>query len=430
MTADELKRLRVASFKRNPAAAVRVKVRGRYLLRTPSDPHFGGLDSQVALEATAHGATDTITIPDAHLLFSGDFKRAGNDLILSDDKHKFVVHDYFKFDKHPTLLSPEGAALTADVVAALAGPLMPGHYAQATTPQGQAEAIGRVATVTGNATVIRNGVSIALNVGDAILKGDVVQTGADSALGVTFTDGTTFKLDASARMVINDYVYAENAANNSAAISLVQGSIQFLAGAVAHTGDMRVTTPVATMGIRGTAVNVQIDANDGTTHFSVMLEATGRTGSYNLYDNSTGALIGTVSNSGVGWVVSPAGPLQVVAQQFDKTAAQIQQELSVVQQVLSIQAIGQQIIQQAQQQDNTKSTDQHGTIDYFDQNNDNSRTDDHHDQGHDRHRPRTPASPATSSTTQSTVDKLTSSNQQHRSPPTNQAPIFYRRRRH
>ncbi len=331
------------------------------MLRTPSDPHFGGLDSQVALEATAHGATDMITIPDAHLLFSGDFKRAGHDLILSDDKHKFVVHDYFKFDKHPTLLSPEGAALTADIVAALAGPLMPGHYAQATTPQGQAEAIGRVATVTGNATVIRNGVSIALNVGDAILKGDVVQTASNSALGISFTDGTTFKLDASARMVINDYVYAENGANNSAAISLVQGSIQFLAGAVAHSGDMRVTTPVATMGIRGTAVNVQIDANNGTTNFSVMLEATGRTGSYNLYDNTTGALIGTVSNSAVGWVVSPAGPLQVVAQQVEKPLAQIQQELAIVQQVLSIQAIGQQIIQQAQQQDNTKSTGEHGS---------------------------------------------------------------------
>ena len=110
------------------------------MLRNPSDPHFGGLDSHVGLEATAHSATDIITIPDSDLLYAGDFKRAGNDLILSDDKQKFVVHDYFKFDKHPTLVSPRGGTVTPDVVLALAGSLAPGQYAQATPPQAQAAA--------------------------------------------------------------------------------------------------------------------------------------------------------------------------------------------------------------------------------------------------------------------------------------------------
>ena len=41
-------------------------------------------------------------------------------------------------------------------------------------------------------TAIRNGVAVTLNVGDAVLKGDAVQTGANSGLGVTFNDGTSF----------------------------------------------------------------------------------------------------------------------------------------------------------------------------------------------------------------------------------------------
>jgi VCBS repeat-containing protein len=90
------------------------------------------------------------------------------------------------------------------------------------------------------------------------------------------------------------------------------------------------------MGIRGTAVLVEISANDGQTKFSVMVEPNGETGSFNLYNKTTGALIGTVNNSTVGWVVTPAGPLQVVAQQVNKSPAELQQELNIVQQLFTI----------------------------------------------------------------------------------------------
>ena len=73
-----------------------------------------------------------VTIPDAHFLFHADFKRTGSDLTLTgEDGHRVVVPGYFKHEQLPTLLSPEGAALTGDVVEALAGSLAPGQYAQA-----------------------------------------------------------------------------------------------------------------------------------------------------------------------------------------------------------------------------------------------------------------------------------------------------------
>ena len=40
-----------------------------------------------------------IIVPDAHLLFTGDFKRAGVDLILSGDGREVVLHDYFRGEK-------------------------------------------------------------------------------------------------------------------------------------------------------------------------------------------------------------------------------------------------------------------------------------------------------------------------------------------
>src|SRR4051794_34661753 len=78
----------------------------------------------------------SVTIPDAEFLFHAEFKRTGSDLTLTgQDGHKLVIPGYFDHDRLPTLFAPDGAALTGDVVAALAGPLAPGQYAQAGAPQ-------------------------------------------------------------------------------------------------------------------------------------------------------------------------------------------------------------------------------------------------------------------------------------------------------
>src|SRR5436853_325387 len=112
----------------------------------------------------AHNA-GSVTIPDAHFLFHADFKRAGSDLILTgEDGHRVVVPGYFKHEHLPTLLSPNGAAVTGDVVEALVGSQAPDQYAQAGTPvQTSPLAIGRVASVEGGATAFRNGVQVSLN---------------------------------------------------------------------------------------------------------------------------------------------------------------------------------------------------------------------------------------------------------------------------
>ena len=108
-------------------------------------------------------------------------------------------------------------------------------------------------------------------VGDPVYKGDVVSTGADGKLGVIFVDGTTFNISSNARMVLNEFVYDPNGSSNSTLISLTKGTFTFIAGKVAKTGDMKVETPVATMGIRGTTPHVEIRDN-GTVAFSTLME--------------------------------------------------------------------------------------------------------------------------------------------------------------
>jgi Laminin G domain len=274
-------------------------VEGRDTQHSPAYVHVDSIP--------AHAPADAIIVSDAHLLFHGDFKRSGVDLILSDDGREVVLHDYFKGDKRASLASADGAHLTGSIVDALTGHV---HVAQAGGMATASQVIGHVTKLQGSATVIRNGVSVILNMGDNVEKGDVVQTAANSTLGLTFIDGTVFGLSSNARMVLNEMVYDPNGSNNSSLLSLVAGTISFVAGETAKHGDMKVDTPVATMGIRGTAVLVEIDFSvpqspqPGQTapvpnaSFQVLVEPDGTTGSYILFDKTTLQPIAVVNVAG------------------------------------------------------------------------------------------------------------------------------------
>ena len=158
---------------------------------------FGGVHQVMA--ASEGGDHGPITIPDAHLLFSGAFSRSGSDLVIHGDHgDSVVVTGYFAGGETPDLRSPEGAILDAKVVQLLAGSANPGAYAQAgAAPASDQAAVGKVESATGSITVTHaNGTVVPAKVGDLVYQGDVVQTGTDSAVGIGFTDGTAFSLSA------------------------------------------------------------------------------------------------------------------------------------------------------------------------------------------------------------------------------------------
>ena len=269
---------------------------------------------------TTKAPADAIIVPDAQLLFTGDFKKSGADLVISKGDHELRLTDYFKGDKHAPLASADGAYLTGNIVDALVGHV---QMAQADGSAGAAKIIGHVTKLTGSASVIRNGVSVILNNGDNVHQGDVVQTGSSSTLGITFIDGSVFGLASNAKMVLNEMVYDPNGSNNSSLMSLVSGTVSFVAGATAKHGDMKVDTPVATMGIRGTACLVEIEFDLTAVQpnpqlappvkFQVLVEPDGTTGSYVLLDRTTLAPLATVNQAGTVTTVSGTGAVSFLA---------------------------------------------------------------------------------------------------------------------
>jgi hypothetical protein len=172
----------------------------------------------------------------------------------------------------------------ASFVFALASLLPAPAQAQADSAQpavqnDSSKPIGKVVTATGSVTIEHaSAVVVQANVsgsqtkvGDVVYLGDVVQTGADGRLGINFTDGTAFNLSSNARMALTEFVYDPNGNSNSSLLSLTKGTFTFVAGKIAKTGDMKIDTPVATMGIRGTTPRIEI-SDDGTVKFATLIE--------------------------------------------------------------------------------------------------------------------------------------------------------------
>lgn len=215
------------------------------------------------------------------------------------------------------------------------------------------EPIGNVATVTGIATVIRDRNSYPLRVRDDIYLNDVVQTSSNSSLGITFNDATTFNLSAAAKITIDNYVYEDGGKQNSAIFDIGKGTVAFVAAAVAKTGDMKIATPTATLGIRGTTGVVDVPEGataTGTNNVNIKLypDADGRVGHIEVNDRSSGTRLGALTQASSGFAIRPGaaagGGMRFAAVPITIPPQQIARDRGFVSQVHLAQTTGRQIV--------------------------------------------------------------------------------------
>jgi hypothetical protein len=212
------------------------------------------------------------------------------------------------------------------------------------------EPIGNVATVTGIATVIRNKDSIPLKLKDDIFLNDVLQTSANSSLGVTFNDATTFHLSANARIAVDTYVYEDGGKQNAGIFDVAKGTVAFVAAAVAKTGDMKISTPTATLGIRGTTGVVEVpEGASATSRNNVAIklypDADGKVGRIEVNDRA-GARLGFLTQGASGFAIRGGGGMRVAAVPLTISPQQALRDQGFVRQVHSTQNLGRQVVTQ------------------------------------------------------------------------------------
>ena len=217
---------------------------------------------------------------------------------------------------------------------------------QQSTPE---EPIGNVATLTGIATVTRNNTDTPLQLKDDIYLNDIVKTQASSSLSITFNDATTFRLSANAEITIDNYVYEEGGAGNAGAFDIARGTVAFVAAQVAKTGKMEITTPTATMGIRGTTGVV--DVPEGVTatsannvNIKLYPDADGRVGQIEINDRQ-GARLGALTQGASGFAIrAGAGGARFTAVPIAISPQQLGRDQGFVRQVHSAQNVGRRIV--------------------------------------------------------------------------------------
>lgn len=222
--------------------------------------------------------------------------------------------------------------------------------APAQSAEAQEEPIGNVATLTGKASVKRNEKSIPLALKDDIYLNDVVQTSANSTLGITFSDGTTFNLKANSEIAIDNFVYEEGGKKNAGAFDVAKGTVAFVAAQVAKTGDMQITTPTATLGIRGTTGLVEVPAAGtaatGANNIKLYPDADGRVGRIEINDRA-GARLGLLSTGASGFAIRPGtGGARFSVVPITITQQMMQRDQGFVRQLHAAQTVGRGVFQE------------------------------------------------------------------------------------
>ena len=140
-------------------------------------------------------------------------------------------------------------------------------------PAADAQPIGQVDSVTGTVTVTHaDGTQGALEAGSPVFQGDTLETDGGGAIGITLADETTFSMAENGSMVLDEMVYDPGTQEGTVSMSVLEGVFTFVSGQVAKTDPdaMTLDTPVATIGIRGTQVG--LDIREGGEMTVVLME--------------------------------------------------------------------------------------------------------------------------------------------------------------
>jgi hypothetical protein len=113
----------------------------------------------------------------------------------------------------------------------------------------------------GVAAAVKNDVqgrgSRALSVGSDVFANERIRTGDASTAQFMFLDKTVMSLGPKAELVLDKYVYNPNRGSGQVVVNAVQGTMRFVTGAQNPT-NYQIKTPVATLGIRGTVVDLKV----------------------------------------------------------------------------------------------------------------------------------------------------------------------------
>ena len=120
---------------------------------------------------------------------------------------------------------------------------------------------GRVKVSKGDVQIERDGKRLPAPVGAIIQARDTVKTGPDGSVGITFQDNSLLSAGPNSELVIERFVFDSTTHKGEFDTALKKGTLAVVSGKIVKQSpeSMRVKTPAAIMGVRGTEFVVKVD---------------------------------------------------------------------------------------------------------------------------------------------------------------------------
>ena len=108
---------------------------------------------------------------------------------------------------------------------------------------------------------------------DKVFRNEKISTDANSAARLIFLDNSIISIGANSSVTLDKFVFDPSGRNSQVALSLSKGVMRFVTGDLSKER-YSIRTPTATMGIRGTILEITVAANGTTTTSVIEGEAT------------------------------------------------------------------------------------------------------------------------------------------------------------
>jgi len=120
--------------------------------------------------------------------------------------------------------------------------------------------VGQIKNLRGSVHVERDGQRLVATPGMGVQQADVLVTGADGAAGVTFLDNSLLSIGPDSALAIDRYSFDSTTHDGHFDASLKRGTLAVVSGRLVKRSPeaMRVRTPSAIMGVRGTEFAVKV----------------------------------------------------------------------------------------------------------------------------------------------------------------------------
>ena len=130
----------------------------------------------------------------------------------------------------------------------------------------EAQVVGKIVAITGNATLEHNGETIQLSLDSPVFKGATLKTGPDSHVEVRFIDDTMLSQSEKTEISIDNFVYDQPDSAPALLLKLSEGTLRSITGKIAEENpeSFQLESPLASIGIRGTDFTFIHDPSTGS----------------------------------------------------------------------------------------------------------------------------------------------------------------------